>query len=46
MAKLCIAGIQLREQIDDDYPDRDRKWPTIKNGKFCRIDTPKRPDLE
>jgi hypothetical protein len=25
MAKLCAAGIQLREQIDDDYPDRDRK---------------------
>lgn len=25
MAKLCKAGIQLREQIDDDYPDRDRK---------------------
>lgn len=25
MAKLCKAGIQLREQIDDDYPERDRK---------------------
>jgi hypothetical protein len=25
MAKLCAAGIQLRNQIDDDYPDRDRK---------------------
>jgi hypothetical protein len=25
MAKLCKAGQQLREQIDDDYPDRDRK---------------------
>jgi hypothetical protein len=25
MAKLCKAGVQLREQIDDDYPDRDRK---------------------
>ncbi len=25
MPKLCAAGIQLREQIDDDYPDRDRK---------------------
>ena len=25
MAKLCAAAIQLREQIDDDYPDRDRK---------------------
>jgi len=27
MAKLeaCTAGIQLRNQIDDDYPDRDRK---------------------
>ena len=25
MAKLCAAGIQLREQIDDDYPERDRK---------------------
>ena len=25
MAKLCRAGQQLREQIDDDYPDRDRK---------------------
>jgi len=24
MAKLCKAGQQLREQIDDDYPDRDR----------------------
>ena len=23
--KLCEAGIQLREQIDDDYPDRDRR---------------------
>lgn len=25
MPKLCKAGVQLREQIDDDYPDRDRK---------------------
>jgi hypothetical protein len=25
MAKLCKAGRQLREQIDDDYPERDRK---------------------
>ncbi len=25
MAKLCKAGIQLRNQLDDDYPDRDRK---------------------
>ena len=25
MAKLSKAGQQLREQIDDDYPDRDRK---------------------
>ena len=25
MAKLCAAGIQIREQIEDDYPDRDRK---------------------
>lgn len=25
MAKLCKAGIQLREQIDDDYPSRSRK---------------------
>ena len=25
MPKLCKAGIQLREQIDDDYPERDRK---------------------
>ena len=25
MAKLCKAGKQLREQIDDDYPDRDRR---------------------
>ena len=25
MAKLCKAGVQLREQIDDDYPGRDRK---------------------
>lgn len=24
MAKLCKAGQQLREQIDDAYPDRDR----------------------
>ena len=24
MAKLCKAGQQLREQIDDDYPDRQR----------------------
>ena len=23
--KLCKAGRQLREQIDDDYPERDRK---------------------
>ena len=22
---MCKAGQQLREQIDDDYPDRDRK---------------------
>jgi hypothetical protein len=25
MAKLCKAGQQLREQIDDDFPERDRK---------------------
>jgi len=25
MAKLCKAGRQLREQIDDDYPDRDKR---------------------
>jgi hypothetical protein len=25
MAKLCKAGIQLREQIDDDYPGRNRR---------------------
>jgi hypothetical protein len=25
MAKLCKAGVQLREQIDDDYPGRDRR---------------------
>ncbi len=25
MPKLCKAGIQLREQLDDDYPDRDRR---------------------
>lgn len=25
MAKLCQVGIQLREQIDDDYPGRDRR---------------------
>ena len=25
MAKLCKAGVQLREQIDDEYPDRDRR---------------------
>lgn len=25
MAKLCKAGVQLREQIDDDYPHRDRR---------------------
>jgi hypothetical protein len=25
LAKLCKAGQQLREQIDDNYPDRDRK---------------------
>jgi len=25
MAKLCAAGSQLREQIDDDFPSRDRK---------------------
>lgn len=25
MAKLCKAGVQLREQIDDDYPNRSRK---------------------
>jgi len=24
MAKLCKAGIQLREQVDDAFPDRDR----------------------
>ena len=24
MAKLCKAGVQLREQIDDAFPDRDR----------------------
>ena len=24
MAKLCKAGNQLREQIDDEYPSRDR----------------------
>jgi hypothetical protein len=25
MAKLCKAGIQLREQIDDEFPSRDRR---------------------
>lgn len=25
MPKLCKAGVQLREQIDDDYPSRDRR---------------------
>jgi hypothetical protein len=25
MAKLCKAGIQLREQIDDEFPNRDRR---------------------
>ena len=25
MAKLCKAGQQLREQLDDNYPERDRK---------------------
>jgi hypothetical protein len=25
MAKLCKAGVQLREQIDDAFPDRDRR---------------------
>ena len=25
MARLCKAGIQLREQLDDAYPSRDRK---------------------
>jgi hypothetical protein len=25
LARLCKAGQQLREQIDDDYPDRDRR---------------------
>jgi len=25
LARLCAAGIQLRNQLDDDYPDRDRK---------------------
>ncbi len=25
LPKLCKAGQQLREQIDDDYPDRDRR---------------------
>jgi hypothetical protein len=25
MPKLCQAGIQLREQIDDDFPNRDRR---------------------
>ena len=24
-ARLCKAGRQLREQIDDDYPERDRR---------------------
>jgi len=27
MAKLCKAGIQLREQIDDAFPDRSRVAP-------------------
>jgi len=25
LAKLCKAGVQLREQLDDDYPNRSRK---------------------
>ena len=25
MAKLCAAGIQLREQINFDYPERDKR---------------------
>jgi len=27
MAKLCKAGVQLREQIDDAFPDRNRNAP-------------------
>jgi len=27
MPKLCKAGQQLREQIDDAFPDRDRTSP-------------------
>lgn len=27
MAKLCKAGVQLREQIDDAFPDRNRNIP-------------------
>lgn len=44
MAKLCKAGVQLREQIDDDYPGRDRKsdgWMAdarhMANGKSDHI---------
>jgi len=27
LAKLCKAGLQLREQIDDAFPDRSRVSP-------------------
>ena len=27
MAKLCKAGVQLREQVDDAFPDRNRNAP-------------------
>ncbi len=39
MARLCAAGVQLREQIDDDYPDRDRKsdgWIAL--AKVLKVD--------
>lgn len=41
MAKLCKAGVQLREQIDDAFPGRDRRsdgWIGDPNHKARKSD--------
>jgi hypothetical protein len=41
MAKLCKAGVQLREQIDDAFPGRDRRsdgWIGDPNHKSRQSD--------
>lgn len=41
LARLCKAGVQLREQIDDTFPDRDRRsdgWVSDSAHKLRKSD--------